>query len=468
MTHSADMPPTALLRDTLSATSDKALSSLEARTSHSWKMALDRAHVLPDTIDVAGAPALHVFVRSANGCRVTDLDGNTYIDLCMGFGTQMLGHGHPTVHEAIITQAARGWNFGLPGDGQLAYGHLIQAAGPANERVMLCNSGSDATLYAMRAARAFTGRDVIGVFTNSYHGTHDYGLVAGAGEGSKTRKVHLGAGVPQAIDQVTMVLPYGSDEAFEHIRRNRNRLAAIIVEAVQGADPSLAYGPWLLRLFAVCREVGVLVILDEVITGFRLAYGGAQEVFSLVPDLVTYGKAIGGGLPMGAVAGRTDIMAVFAGTPAGKGVFYATAFAGNPLGVAAGTATLGHLLAHRAEIYPAMNAAGERLAQRFNAAAAAEELPTTMRAAGSMFRILFSHDAPHAWQSAPTRLRDAEAAFYVMTLNRGILMHAAQRGFLSAAHTQADIDIIVAGFSEALRQVRTDGFSAMHADISHT
>ncbi len=412
MSHAADFSPTGLIRGALSSRFDRALSALESRTAHSWMMALDRAKVLPDSMAAAPASNLRLFIKAGAGARVTDMDGTSFIDLCLGDGAQILGHAHPVVQQAIVTQSSRGWHFDLPADGQLDLARLIQGAGAANERVALCSAGSEAVAYALRAARAYTGRTNLAVFTGRTPGKSN-------------------------TEDAAVVLPYGHVAAFEQIRRRKGEIAAVMIEPVRGGDPNLDRAPWLHGLVETCRAAGVLLILDERATGFRLAYGGAQEIFGLIPDLVVYGKAIGGGLPLGAVAGRSDVMAALR-TNQPQVV--------NPLSVTAGTATLDYLFANRATLYPALNDAGRGLAEHFNGFAQSEGLPVEMRSAGSMFHINFT--------AAET---GAANAFNVLVLSRGVLLLPCHKGYLSMAHTGADLDVVRDAFTQSLRDLRDDG-----------
>ncbi len=451
---------TELTRDALASRAEAARTDLAARTYHSWKMALDRAEAISDVAGAAGAPGLDLFLSGGQGGMVTDLDGNAMVDLCMGHGAQLLGHGHPVIAQALNRQIGAGWQLGLPTEAQLALAHLIRAAVPSNERVAFTANGSDATLLAMRAARAITGRDGIAVFTGSFHGAHDYGMVSGAPDPadlqSLSRKIHLSAGVPRAVDHVMTVLPYGHPRAFDIIRRQRNDLAAVIVEAVRGSEPHLDAGPWLKELSAACRLAGVLLILDEVTTGFRLAYGGAQELFGLTPDLVAYGKAIGGGLPLGAIAGRSDYMGVFGSDPGQRTIFAASTFAGNPLSIAAGVATLTYAHGNRASLYPALDAVAARLQEGFASLAEEAAVPACLLRAGSLMRVRLG--TPNGRSSAyVAAVRRAEDTFATHVLNAGVLMQAGLRGFVGAAHDDTHIARALKAFAIALREVKADG-----------
>ncbi len=462
--------PTSVIRNALNNRADLALSALEARTCHSWKMSLDRNSALARPEDFAGHPSFHLYIREGMGAFVVDLDGNCFIDLSMGFGAQILGHAVSVIQDAVVAQASRGWHAGLVTERQLELARHIQAASAANERVTFCNSGGDAAAYAMRAARAFTGRDLIGVFAGSNHGHHDYGI---AGEEPSrthdtaesgtlfgrplTRRGHRHAGVPQAVADSTLSLAYGHASVFDQIRRRRRDLAAVIVEPVRALDPSTDHGPWLRELANVCGETGVLLIFDERLTGFRLAYGGAQERFGVMPDLVAYGEIIGGGLPLGAVAGRADILSQMAGREAPWRARADGGASGNILSVAAGTATLGHLAARRGTLYPALDEKGRLLADAFNTFAAQHRLPAKMKVAGSIFRIQFTR------ADGASDYPAAEAAFYTLALNKGVLVHASRLGFLSGAHTTGDIAQVVTAFHEALGDVASDGLFELKA-----
>lgn len=461
--------PTSVIREALNNRAELAVSGMETRTCHSWKLSLDRADVLPRSEDFVGNPAFHLYIREGVGARVADLDGNCFIDLSMGFGAQLLGHSVQSVQDAVVAQAVRGWHYGVVNEKQLELARHIQAASAANERVLFCNSGSDATAYAMRAARAFTGRDVIGVFTGSSHGTHDYGL---AGEevhrgtpGSEesgglfarpwSRRSQRHSGVPQSVMDASVSLAYGHSSAFDQLRRRRRELAAVIVEPVRALDPSFEHANWLCELADVCSETGILLIFDERLTGFRLAYGGAQERFGIMADLVAYGENIGGGLPLGAVTGRADVLAGIAGRESQARTLTEREDSGNILSIAAGAATLEHLSARRSTLYPALAEKGRSLAETFNAFAEQNNMPARLRLADSIFRIQFK--SPACTPSARSVYPAAEAAFYALALSNGVLVHASRLAFLSAAHTSADVDQAAGVFQNALTDVKHDG-----------
>lgn len=413
--------------------------------------------LLPYCADLAAGHERFIVAR-AHGSRLFDAEGRSYIDLCMGFGSMLLGHGATAIKDALVRQIDNGWMYGISHRLQDELASLIHSAGPANVRVSLCNSESDASLLALRAARAFTSRDRIAVFTHSHHGLHDFALITettraapgampSANDASVRRRVHIGAGIPAGVDDFVIVLPFGERAAIEWVRSYAGQLAAVIVEPVSARAPSLVHGEWLRLMQKTCRENEICFILDETFTGFRLRYGGAQELFGLEPDLVTYGNALGGGLSIGAIAGRADIMAAFGPAEREKRIFSGTTHAGNPLSVAAAVATLNVLFAHRDEVYPQLNDAAASLVRSFNAEAENLGAQVRLEAAGSMFRINFpvsgKSDSQPAWE------RD----FYRRLFERHVIVHASGRCFLSTAHTVADIAEVSKALSDSLRAV---------------
>ena len=444
MSYAADFSATSLIRQTLNSRSDRALSALSARTAHSWMMALDRAKVLPEAGMAPAMAGVSIFIKAGAGAHVTDMDGASFVDLCLGEGSQILGHAHPIVQQAIVLQSGRGWQFDLPADGQLDLARLIQTAGVSNERVALFSSSDMALRFSLHAARAFTGKTGAAIFT-----------------GSHFRKV-------TRADEAVSILPYGHQAALDQIRHRQHEIGAVLVEPVRSSAPNLDHTVWLHTLGEVCRETGTLLILDERQTGFRLAYGGAQEILGLVPDMVVYGNAAGGGMPMGAIAGRTPVMAAIQETIQQEVLAPARLVSPNPLSVTAGIATLSHLLASRVTLYPVLNEAGRGLANRVNTFTAAENLPVRMICAGSMFRLVFGSGLGSRFKEKASAYgqsyQAAQNALNVLLLNRSVLMLAAQRGFLSTAHTPGDIDYVFTALADSLRDVRDDGLFAPQND----
>ena len=323
--------------------------------------------------------------------------------------------------------------------------------------MLLCASGTEAPALARRSARAYTGKDAIGVFDGSYHGAHDYGLIVAAPSKNGT-KAHVGAGIPNAVDSLVEPLIFGSSEAFERIRELRNSLAAVIVEPIQSSCPLSDGGAWLRELEQVCRDCNVLVILDEIMTGFRLAYGGGQELFELSPDLVTYGKSLAGGTPVGAVAGKADVMQMFTPDSRGVCVFAGSAFAGNPITVAAGQTTLAYLMDNKSTLYDTLNQKTAQLVSKVNTFWSEANMPLRLIAFGSMVRFVCQSEPVRRSTDINSKLRHAEDVFMVHVLDHGVMIHASRRGFISTAHTEKDIDLVANALIGASYETAADGF----------
>lgn len=404
-----------------------------------------------------------IYVRSAQGARIVDVDGNEYIDLTMGFGPHILGHAPPEVVEAVSEAAGGGLQFALHSPYQRPLAELIAAAAPGNERVLFCNSGTEATMHAIRLARAVSGRERIAVFEGSYHGAHDYAMVAADRDSPFDAPTFSarGAGVTRAALSTVVMLPYWSDAAFEMIRSQAGELAVVLIEPVQGSNPQTGQGEWLRQLREVCDEAGVLLLIDEVLTGFRLGFGGAQERFGIRGDLVTYGKVIGGGLPVGAVAGRADVMQRFSlDVPDREQVFSTGTFSGNPLSMAAGTAVLSRLQAEPG-IYEHLARQSHRLAGELNAFSAERDLPARVDLADSILFLRLSRrrDPPRTAREAELDPAAAAAydAFQLRLLDHGVILPGNHQFHLSAAHTEADVDTVIEVCRQALTEVEREG-----------
>ena len=394
---------------------------------------------------VGGSP---VFFERGEGAYLYDLDGNRYIDYIGSWGPMILGHRHPAVVAALEKALARGTSFGAPTEAESELAERIVDAVASIDKVRLVNSGTEATMSAIRLARGFTGRDVIVKFAGNYHGHVDSLLVA-AGSSAATLGTPSSPGVTVGTTQDTLVLDYndtaGLDEVFA---RRGDQIAGVIFEPIVGnmgvVRPSQEFCAALSKL---TQQHGVLLICDEVMTGFRVAYGGAQQVLGLTPDLTTLGKIVGGGLPVGAYGGRAEIMEHV--LPAGE-VFQAGTLSGNPLATAAGCATLEVLKSDPP--YEKIERLAARLEAGLEAAATAADIPHTIARAGSMMTLFFHKESINAW-SAASRCDSATFAHYFWgLLNRGSYLPCSQYEamFISAAHSEADIDATVAAATEVL------------------
>ena len=436
-----------------------AKAEMMAKTKKCRAMTEDRESILFSGMRANLSMPHPIFIASGEGAHIRDIDGNDYIDTVMGFGACVLGHRHPEVAEAIGRVSGSGWHFGIHSREQLPLAEMLYEAIPCAERILFCNTGSEATAYAMRAARMFTGKEKIGIFDGYWHGMHDYCMVAPAPDGSSKRPkaLAISGGVPKAVHDLTVPLAYRNEISLDIIRENADALAVVLIEPVQHSNPQPEVADFLRAVQDVCRECGVLFLLDEMVTGFRIAYGGGQERFGITPDLATLGKACGGGVPIGLVAGREDIMRTFVGdNGAPPPVFTGGTFTGNPLTMAAGTAAVGYMKRHP-EIYAHMEAQGNRLSAAFNGYCAQHNMPIHMSNVGSMFHIYFQGNPVHSsFDIDEQPLAAAKRAFCLHALNLGVLISGGDRYYLSAAHTAADVDRMIEVFEETLVLLRED------------
>jgi glutamate-1-semialdehyde 2,1-aminomutase len=381
---------------------------------------------------VGGTP---LFIARGEGSRVYDVDGNPYIDYVGSWGPMLLGHRPPFVTEALREAIEIGTSFGAPTAQEVEFAELIGKMVPSMEMVRLVNSGTEATMSALRLARGFTGRDLTVKFEGCYHG-HVDSLLVKAGSGMATLGIADTAGVPAAFAATTIALPYNSIAAVEKTFAERgNQIAAVIVEPVVGNMGCVPPVPGFLEaLRALTAKHGALLIFDEVMTGFRLAPGGAQQRFHIKPDLSTFGKIIGAGLPMAAYGGRADIMKKIA--PVGP-VYQAGTLSGNPLAVSAGIAMLRHLMAHP-EVYTTLENRAAQLT-------AWTPPGVTVNRVGSMFTYFFTDQPVTDWDTAKRSDTARFGKFFHFMLERGVYLAPSQfeAGFVSAAHSEADIQATV-------------------------
>jgi glutamate-1-semialdehyde 2,1-aminomutase len=386
---------------------------------------------------VGGEPP---FVARGEGAYLWDEDGNRYIDYFGSWGPMILGHAFPPAVEAIQQAAARSASFGASTavEGDLA--ELVIKAFPSIEKLRFVSSGTEATMSAIRLARAFTGRKYIIKFEGCYHG-HSDGLLVKAGSGVATLAIPGSAGVPEEIAHLTLALPFNNLDAVQAaFRKYKDQIACIIVEPVVGnAGTILPAEGYLEALRAITTLEGSLLIFDEVMTGFRLALGGAQEIYRILPDLTTLGKIVGGGLPCAAFGGRADIMNMLA--PLGP-VYQAGTLSGNPLAMAAGIATVGHLIANRAEVYSKLESLSEALAEGVALEAAKAGVPLTMNRVGAMWTWFFTATPVTDYATAATSDTAAFARFHRTMLEQGVWLPCSQfeAAFLSTAHTIENIE----------------------------
>ena len=379
------------------------------------------------------------FVVRGKGSHLWDADGNEYIDYVGSWGPLILGNAAPDVTEAITRAAQNGTSFGASTPAEADLAEIVISAFPHMQKVRFVSSGTEATMSAIRLARAYTKRKYIVKFEGCYHG-HADALLVKAGSGVATLGIPGSAGVPEEFTQFTLALPFNDIDALEQaFKKFRHQIACVIVEPVVGnmgcVPPARGY---LEALRALTQSDKALLIFDEVMTGFRLAFGGAQELYAIRPDLTTMGKIIGGGLPVGAYGGPSDIMDLVA--PLGP-MYQAGTLSGNPLAMAAGLATLRHLKEHKNEIYPRLDKLSGELASGVAAAAKESGVPLCYNRVGSMFTWFFAPCPVTDWTSAAKSDTEAFGRFFRSMLDNGVSLPPSQfeAAFLSAAHSESDI-----------------------------
>jgi glutamate-1-semialdehyde 2,1-aminomutase len=392
---------------------------------------------------VGGTPP---FIARGEGSKIYDVDGNEYIDYVLSWGPLILGHRPQIVTDALRDVLEIGTSFGAPTEREIELAELIRECVPSIEMVRLVSSGTEATMSALRVARGFTGRDLTIKFEGCYHG-HVDSLLVKAGSGMATLGIADTAGVPEAFAATTLALPFNSIEAVEKAFRERGgQIAAVIVEPVVGNMGCVPPLPGFLEgVRSLTSKYGALLIFDEVMTGFRLALGGAQQRFSIKPDLTTLGKIIGAGLPMAAYGGRADVMSRVA--PTGP-IYQAGTLSGNPLAVSAGIAMLRYLKSH-----PEVYAMVERRTAQLTASAPPS---VTVNRVGSMFTFFFSGEPVTDWESAKRSDTARFKQFFHWMLDRGVYLAPSQfeAGFVSAAHTEEDIARTVAAAGQYFDQLK--------------
>jgi glutamate-1-semialdehyde 2,1-aminomutase len=397
---------------------------------------------------VGGQP---FFVNKAKGAHVWDVDGNEYVDYVGTWGPAILGHAHPKIIKAVQDAAEHGTSFGIPNPFEVTMAKLICSLVPSVEKVRMCNSGTEATMSAIRLARGFTKRDKIIKFDGCYHG-HADSLLVKAGSGALTFGNPDSAGVPAAFTQHTIVLPYNEiDPLKAAFEANKGQIAGIIVEPVPGnAGLYLPKPGYLEFLRGITKATDALLIFDEVMTGFRLAKGGAQERFHIVPDLSCFGKVIGGGLPVGAFGGRAEIMDCLA--PVGP-VYQAGTLSGNPVAMAAGIAALQELMSDNA--YAKLEQSGAQLESGMRDAAKSAGVPVQFNRCGSMFCAYFTSEPVHNLVDAMKSDRERFKKYFHGMLDEGVYFAPSQfeASFVSTAHTAADIEKTVTAAAKAMKSL---------------
>lgn len=399
---------------------------------------------------VGGKP---LFIERAEGPFLYDIDGHRYLDYIGSWGPMILGHAHPRVIEAIQKAAARGTSFGAPTEAESQLAELIIEAVPSIERVRLVNSGTEATMSAIRLARGATGRAKLIKFAGNYHG-HVDSLLVSAGSAAATLGVPDSPGVTEGTSRDTLVLEFNDSQQLRQTFSQFGReLACVILEPIVGNMGCVPPQPGFLETAReLCSQYGTILIFDEVMTGFRVAYGGAQSLYGIQPDLTTLGKIVGGGLPLGAYGGRADLMDQI--LPAGK-VFQAGTLSGNPLATAAGAQTL--RLLRENPPYEYLEALGKRLADGLSQAARNCDIAHCVQRVGSMLTLFFCDRPVLGWRDANLCDRQLFSKYFWGLIDRGVYMPCSQFEalFFSNTHTLEQIELTIEAATEVMRELRT-------------
>lgn len=403
-----------------------------------------------------------LYIDRGEGCRVWDVDGTERIDMLGNYTAMILGHAHPKIVEAIRRQAARGTGFAAANPVEVELATLLCERVPSVEAVRFCNSGTEATMFAMRLARAFTGRPKIARMEGGYHGTHDYAEVsthpvvdeAGPSDAPLARPDSIGT--PGWVLEQTVVLPFNHADAAEAILRGHgSEVAAVILEPVIGAGGVIAATPdFLHRLRALTRELGMLLIFDEVIS-LRVAPGGAQQMYGVTPDLTTMGKIIGGGLPVAAFGGRGDIMEMLDPRRSGA-IAQGGTYNGNPLGMAAGLAAMTELTP---DVYDDLNRKGERVAELLREVFASHDVPVQVNSVGSLFALHFNDQPVIDYRGVAASDRARMHDFFLALLNHGVLVAPRGMGALSTPMGEPEIERFIDAVDGTVAEQRPRWFS---------
>ncbi len=395
---------------------------------------------------VGGDP---LFIKKARGSKIYDVDGKVYIDYVLSWGPMILGHAHPQVTAALKKAIANGTSYGAPTELEVTLAKMVKKAVPSIEMVRMVSSGTEATMSAIRAARGFTGRNKIIKFDGGYHGTGD-SLLVKAGSGVATFGLPDSPGVPADLAKHTLTVPYNDLGAIRDLAsREGERIACIIVEPVAGNMGCVPPEPgFLAGLRQVCDQYGIVLILDEVMTGFRVSYGGAQQLYGVKPDLTCLGKVIGGGLPVGAYGGKREIMEKI--SPLGP-IYQAGTLSGNPLAMVAGIETLKAL--SKPGVYKTLEKLSAELEKGLRAAAAEAGVPVTLNRVGSMFTAFFTDQKVKDFASAKTSDTEKFGRFFRSMLSNGVNLAPSQfeAAFMSLAHTRTDINKTIEAARKSLR-----------------
>jgi glutamate-1-semialdehyde 2,1-aminomutase len=418
------------------------------------KILFDRAKkILPGGVNspVRAFEPFPFFVEYGRGSKLYDVEGKPYLDYCMAYGAQLLGHANADIINAVENQLIKGTLYGAPTEREIELSESISRVSPCMEMLRLVSTGTEATMHAIRAARGFTNRKKIIKFDGCFHGSHDSVLVQ-AGSGAATFGIPSSLGIPEEATQNTIILPYNDIEVLERtFKVAGNDIAAVIIEPVMAnVGLILPKEAYLKQLRKITSEYGAVLIFDEIITGFRLALGGAQEYFNVTPDMATLGKILGGGFPLAAFGGKKQIMQNI--SPLGK-VYQAGTFSGNPVSTVAGCTVLKFLEQKKNEIYPSLKRNCVQLTKALSDSAADHKIPAQIYQIGSLYQIFFTKETVTNYASAKNSDLALFNTYFRQLLRDGVFIPPSQfeTCFLSTAHTAEDLKLTINCFDKALQ-----------------
>ncbi len=398
----------------------------------------------PNSIQNDGYSNPKIVISKSYDCYLEDVNGDRYIDTTIGNGTHILGHSSSVVNNAIKEQVDKGILFTTSSDVAYETAELISAAYPTLESVIFCNTGSEATMRAARIARAYTKKNKIAIFSGAWHGGNELFMYDHNYKYDDYDTNHKSSGVPDCYKEVVIVLPYNTDEAFEIIEKNKNDLAMVIIEPSQGSNPREDMKEFLVRLKSVTSKHEIVLCFDEIITGFRIGYGGCQEYYNIEADLVTYGKTVGGGLPIGVVAGRREIMSVVGGSLQSLPVFMGGTFSANPLAMNVSKNLLTYLYTNQDKVYPYLNNMGSYFKSEINKFCLNSNRDAHMIGIGSMLRLVHTRSFINSRRERDRLEGNGAEKFYDnLLLKENIFINSNRLIFLSVAHTKQVVDKII-------------------------
>jgi glutamate-1-semialdehyde 2,1-aminomutase len=422
-------------------------------TEFKSKVLYERAkQVLPGGVNspVRAFEPYPFFVEQAQGSKLLDADGKSYVDYCMAYGALLLGHAYPEIVAEVAAQLPKGTLYGAPTEREVEFAEAISKASPCMEMMRLVSTGTEATMHAIRTARGYTGRKKIIKFDGCFHGSHDNVLVK-AGSGAATWGAPNSLGIPEDTTKNTIVLPYNDVEALENtFKAEGSDIAAVIVEPVlANVGLILPKEEYLSSIRKITADYGTVLIFDEIITGFRLSFGGAQEYFGVKPDMATLGKVLGGGFPLAAYGGKKEIMQNI--SPVGK-VYQAGTFSGNPVSATAGMTILNYLSKNMTQIYPKLEKNTIELKKALNDYAAAYKLPVQVYSIASLYQIFFTKKDVTDYSCAKHSDAAMFTAYFRELLKQGVFIPPSQYEacFISAAHSPDDLKFTINAFDKAL------------------